>query len=264
MNVTNNGYDPKAWLNAYKSNKGKADTETKSAPSANNKVDTFTKTTTTTTTTDSTASSFASTSDYHDYLKETYSSIGSCNISISDTCLQQAMNDPEKEKILTDFLKEIEGSEEYRAGQIEGLNDDTHNYELTGYSIQLDSIDKHGVVGTEFLEITVARNDGERINKKEFKELEKNVDALFEQLEHQRKEQVDQASKFLKKNLEILNHHNKQNKNEVKEKPKDDFIEKLEEKRAEEKEAQEKLDAKAEKEKLEGSETPMKKFLGQA
>lgn len=240
MNVQNNGYDPSKWLKDYKAGKGKGETEGKNQFTPTDKTDTYTPSSpnlsTNTTVNGSTASSFASTEDYSNYLKETYASITNCNISISDNALQQAMNDPEKEKALTDFLKGIDGAQNMRSEQIDGLNDDTHNYSMTDYSIEIDNIGKHGVEGTEFIEITVARNDGENIKKDEFKGCKDKVDALFDQLKADKAQREKELSKFLEKNIEIKKETEKR---VAEEKTKEEAAEKLEEKRNAAKELEE-------------------------
>lgn len=228
MSISGVGYDPKSWLNSYKANKTNTEETSAVNSSSANKVDTFTRTATASTKT--AAADFDNTTDYHNYLKETYSSIESENIKISDKVLQQAMGDPEKEKVLVDFLTGIEGAKDMRTSQIEGLNDDTHSYELTKFSIVLDSIaeDNSGVIGTNFNEITVERNDGKRISKDEFKEIKSTVSDLFDQIEAQREQQAEQ----LTKNMKIRNETKLQEaKAEAKEKIKEDAAEKLEEKR---------------------------------
>lgn len=154
---------------------------------------------------ESVASSFESTTDYHNYLKENYGSISNSNIEISDKVLQQAMADPAKEKVLTDFLTEMDGAMDLRASQVEGMNDGTYKYELDNYTIKLDSIadDNSGVIGTEFIEMTVAREDGEKIGKEEFRDVKKEVRDMFDTLQEQRREQDIAFSKDLAKQLEV-------------------------------------------------------------
>lgn len=224
MNVQNNGYDPSKWLKDYKAGKGKGEASKEPQFKPSDKTDTYTPSSpslnTDTTVNGSTASQFGSTADYSNYLKETYPSITSSNISISDNALQQAMNDPEKEKALTDFLKGIEGSDAMRSEQIDGLTDENHTYKMTGYSIQIDNIadDGSGVEGTEFIEITVGRNDGKRINKEEFKDCEKKVDDLFDQLRADKEQREKELHSFLDKNIQIQKENDKRlEKNKTKE-----------------------------------------------
>lgn len=244
MNVQNNGYDPNKWLKDYKANKKDEGANTSFKPA--DKTDTYTPSNQNTTTTPnlstnttvngSNASQFASTEDYSNYLKETYPSITSSNISISENALQQAMNDPEKEKALTDFLKGIEGSSAMRGEQIDGLTDEDHNYKMTGYSIEIDNIGKHGVEGTEFIEITVARNDGKRIPKEEFKECKDKIDELFDQLRSDKEKREKELNKFMNTNVEIKKENEKRLE---KQKAKEEEAEKLEAKRSAPKELEE-------------------------
>lgn len=244
MNVQNNGYDPNKWLKDYKSNKKEEGGKTSFQPAE--KKDTYTPSSQSATTTPnlstnttvngSNASQFASTEDYSNYLKETYPSITSSNISISENALQQAMNDPEKEKILTDFLKGIEGSDAMRSEQIDGLTDENHTYKMTGYSIEIDNIGEEGVEGTEFIEITVGRNDGKRIPKEEFKDCKDKIDELFDQLRCDKEKREKELNKFMDTNVEIKKENDKRLE---KQKAKDEEAEKLEAKREAAKELEE-------------------------
>lgn len=198
MKITGAGYDPSAWLKNYKtSDKNKTEETPSSKPSIS--TDTYTPSS------KATASDFSTTTDYHSYLKSAYPSIENSNIQISDTVLQQAMEDPEKEKILTQFLSEMDGAGDYMAQQISGMSDDTYTYEMDSFTITLDNIpdDYSGVEGTKFTELTVARNDGKGIKPKEFKEVKNSVEDMFEAMEAQREEQAKQAEKNLQKRLEV-------------------------------------------------------------
>ncbi len=153
----------------------------------------------TSTNTGAVASNFATTEEYHAYLKDTYPSINNSNIEISETVLKQAMSDPAKEKVLTDFLTGLDGAKDYRADQIAGMSDDTYTYELKSFGIKLDSIadDNSGINGEEFGEIIVARNDGQRMSDEEFAGVKSNV---LEQL----KEMTDEQNERFKRIFEVL------------------------------------------------------------
>lgn len=203
MSINSVGHDPKAWLNNYKNEK--ASTSQTGTAATVSKTDSFVRST-------PTASSFATTADYGNYLKETYPSISNSNITLSDNALQQAMSDPAKEKVLTDFLKEMDGAMAYQADQIGGLSTDTHNYKLTGYSINIDSIaeDNSGVIGDEFLEITVGRTDKEPMSKEEFEGLKQTVHDLFDEMEAQQKERAQELTKYLAKRVETQRKEDKE------------------------------------------------------
>lgn len=150
------------------------------------------------------AADFKNTYEYNKYLEDTYSSIKDNNIKISNTVLQQAMSDPEKEKVLIQFLEEdAYAARAYQESKIQGLNDDTYSYKLDNYTIYLDSIsdDNSGIDGRDFSEITVQRNDGQYITDDEFENLKKDVSDLFLEIE----EQKQQRAKDLFKSLESLN-----------------------------------------------------------
>lgn len=152
-------------------------------------------TATTTNQTGAVASSFGTTSEYLTYLTDTYPSITNSNIEISDTVLKQAMSDPAKEKVLTDFLEGIDGAKDYRYNEIAGMSDDTYTYELKSFGIQLDSIadDNSGINGMEFGEIIVARNDGQRMSDDEFANVKSN---LLEQIQAMTDEQNEHLVKL--------------------------------------------------------------------
>lgn len=149
--------------------------------------------------TDVSASSFASTSEYLAYLTDTYPSITNSNVQISETVLQQAMSDPAKETVLTDFLTELDGVQQQRYDQIAGMSDDTYTYELKSFGIQLDSIadDNSGINGSEFGEAVVMRKDGEPIGDEEFATLKSNFMEQYEEL-------TDKQNERIKKMLDIL------------------------------------------------------------
>lgn len=153
----------------------------------------------------SVASDFDNTADYHAYLKDTYPSITNSNIKISDTVLQQAMSDPAKEKVLTEFLAEMDGAMDFRASQIAGLSDATHNYKLSGFSITLDSIaeDNSGVIGSDFNQIVVSRKDGKAISDDEFEGMKTNVDDLFKQLAEQRASHLEEMTKQINQRTSV-------------------------------------------------------------
>ncbi|MFI3174280.1 MAG: hypothetical protein R3Y53_03645 [Bacillota bacterium] len=169
-----------------------------------------------TTSTGTTASSFATTSEYLAYLEDTYQSITNSNIEISETVLKQAMSDPEKEKVLTDFLQGLDGAKDFRSEQISGMSDDTYTYELKSFGIVLDSIadDNSGVNGTEFGEILVSRNDGTRMSDEEFAGVKSNV---LEQLEEFSNKQIE----YFKKIFEVISNRNDDNRVEENRKDKE-------------------------------------------
>ncbi len=179
----------------------------------------------------SVASTFSDPADYLNYLKDTYPSITNSNITMSEKVLMQAMTDPEKEKVLTDFLTEMDGAADYRASQVAGLNDGTYNYEMTHYSIHLDSIahDNSGVIGGDFTVITVAREDGQKMGKMEFGEVKEGVIEYFHDIHQEQMQQHnDMWSEFISKQLEL----------------KEKQLEKMEAQRLEEKQAQRKEERK--------------------
>lgn len=150
------------------------------------------------------AADFSTTSEYHNFLKDTYSSIENSNIKISDKVLEQAMSHPEKEKVLTKFLAEMDGAKEQRANQIQGMNTATHSYELENFTITLDSIadDNSGVIGTEFSEIVVSRNDGKAISDEEFSGLKQDVSELLKGIGEEQNDRLKNLFKTLAESIE--------------------------------------------------------------
>lgn len=149
------------------------------------------------------ASSFSDPKDYLNYLKDTYPSISNSNISISEKALMQAMTDPEKEKILTDFLDEMDGAADYRAGEVAGMNDGTYKYEMEHYSVRIDAIGEEDVIGSDFTVLTVQREDGQAMSKGEFGDVKKDVIEYFKELTGNEQIKVDIWKNMLDRQVEI-------------------------------------------------------------
>lgn len=144
-------YDPNAWLDAYKANKAAIEA------AAQEEAEGTTGTEGTDETQGTPASEFATTGEYRDYLTENYAAITNSNIEISDTVLQQAMDDPSKEKVLLDYLEGMDGAKDRMAELVASKSDDTHTMTLEEFSITLDKIsdDNSGIEGTNYNSINV-------------------------------------------------------------------------------------------------------------
>lgn len=154
----------------------------------------------------SVAGSFSDPADYLAYLTDTYPSITNSNITMSEKALLQAMTDPEKEKVLTDFLTEMDGAADFRASQVAGLNDGEYEYKMDSYTVHIDFIaeDNSGVVGSDFTVLTASRVDGQRMGKEEFGDLKQGVVDYFKEIDQDHyKQQEEMWTAFIQKQLEI-------------------------------------------------------------